>query len=72
MHFESRLNGCFLKDSGRKIFIRAFEDKLKETIKHRSLNKKVSYKHLVKLECYKIAKYILRIDQKYKPFKIWW
>lgn len=72
IHFEKKMNGCYLKDSGRKIFIRVFEEKLKETIKHRSLNKKVSYKHLVKLECYKIAKYILKIDQEYKPFKIWW
>ena len=72
IHFEKKLNGCFLKDSGRKIFIRVFEEKLKETIQHRSLNKKVSYKYLVRLECYKIAKYILKIDKIYKPFKIWW
>jgi CRISPR-associated protein Cas1 len=71
-HFEKGTNGCFLKDSGRKIFIRVFEERLKETIHHRSLNKKVSYKHLVKLECYKIAKYILKMEESYQPFKIWW
>lgn len=71
-HFERQLNGCFLKDSGRKLFIRTFEEKLKETIKHRSLNKKVSYKHLIKLECYKLAKYILKIKPAYEAFKIWW
>ncbi len=71
-HFERKLNGCFLKDSGRKIFLKSFEEKLKETIQHRSLKKKVSYKHLVKLECYKIAKYILNIEETYQPFKIWW
>ena len=71
-HFERKMKGCFLKDSGRKIFIRAFEERLKKTIKHRSLNKKVSYKHLVKLECYKIAKYILKIENSYQAFKIWW
>ena len=71
-HFERKMNGCFLKESGRKIFIRAFEEKLKETIQHRSLKKKVSYKHLVKLECYKIAKYILKMEDQYQPFKIWW
>ncbi len=71
-HFEKDMNGCFLKDTGRKVFIRAFEDRLKETIKHRTLNKKVSYKHLVKLECYKLAKYILKMEEEYKPFKIWW
>ena len=71
-HFETTLNGCFLKDTGRKVFIRAFEEKLKETIQHRSLNKKVSYKRLVRLECYKLAKYLLKIDETYEPFQIWW
>ena len=71
-HFERKLNGCYLKDKGRKIFIRVFEEKLKETIKHRSLNKRVSYRHLVKLECYKIAKYILKMDSAYQAFQIWW
>lgn len=71
-HFEEKLNGCFLKESGKKIFIKAFDDRLKETIHHRSLNKKVRYKTLVKLECYKLAKYILKIEESYQPFKIWW
>lgn len=71
-HFEQQLNGCFLKDSGRRIFIQAFEDKLAETIQHRSLGRKVSYKRLVLLECYKLAKYILELEPEYKPFKIWW
>lgn len=71
-HFDQTLNGCFLKDTGRKIFIKAFEAKLKETIQHRKLKKKVSYKYLVRLECYKIAKYILKLNPSYEPFKIWW
>lgn len=70
--FEQKLNGCFLKDTGRQIFIRCFEDRLKETIQHRDLGKSVSYKHLVRLECYKLVKYILNIEPEYKPFKIWW
>ena len=71
-HFEKKMNACFLKDTGRKIFIRSFEERLKDTIKHPSLKKKVSYKHLVKLECYKIAKYILRMEEEYLPFKSQW
>ena len=50
----------------------AWEERLSETIKHRNLNKNVSYKHLVKLECYKLAKYILKDEPEYKAFKIWW
>jgi len=69
--FDIRLNSCLLKESGRKIFMKAWDERLKETIKHRTLNKHVSYKYLVRLECYKLAKHILKIDE-YKPFKIWW
>jgi len=71
-HFDKRLNGCFLNETGKKTYMRAWEERLSETIKHRTLNKSVSYKNLVKLECYKIAKYILKDEPEYKPFKIWW
>lgn len=69
--FMLEVNKCVLKDSGRKAFTQAFEERLKETIQHRSLNKSVSYKHLIKLECYKLSKHILGIEE-YKPFKAWW
>ena len=70
--FEQKLNGCFLKDTGRQVFIRCYEERLKETILHRTLQKKVSYKTLVKYECHKLAKHILNMEPEYKPFKIWW
>lgn len=69
--FDFHVNKVVLKESGKKAFIRAFEERLNETIKHRTLNKSVSYKHLVKLECYKLSKHLLGIET-YKPFKIWW
>jgi CRISPR-associated protein Cas1 len=69
--FDHTLNSCLLKDSGRKKVIKAWDERLQETIKHRSLGRSVSYKHLVKLECYKLVKHILSIEE-YKPFKAWW
>ncbi|MFC0181953.1 CRISPR-associated protein, Cas1 family [Pseudarcicella hirudinis] len=69
--FRQELNRCVMKDSARKAFAQAFDEKLKETFKHKSLGKHVSYKHLVKLECYKLSKHILGIDE-YKPFRIMW
>ena len=69
--FDPQLAKVVLKDKARKIFIKAFEERLMETIKHRTLNRNVSYKHLIKLECYKLQKDILNIEE-YKPFKIWW
>lgn len=70
-HFEENLNRVLLKANGRKIFVQAFEDRLRETIAHRTLKRSVSYKHLIKLECYKLQKHLLEIEE-YKPFKMWW
>ncbi len=71
-HFENTLNGCFLNQAGKQVFLRALEERLNETIQHRVLGKKVSYKYLLRLECYKLVKYILRMEPAYQPFKIWW
>ena len=71
MHFDRKLNRCLLNNTGKKIFVKALEDRLNETFKHRSLNRSVSYRHLVKLECYKLAKHLLEMEE-YKPFKMYW
>ena len=70
-HFDKKLNRCILNEEGKKIFVRNFEDKLNETIQHRTLNRSVSYRHLIKLECYKLSKHLLGMEE-YKPFKMWW
>ncbi len=69
--FDKKLNGVYLKEKGKKAFLEIFNDRLSETIKHRVLKKSVSYKYLIKLECYKLQKDLLGMDE-YQPFKIWW
>jgi len=69
--FDIQLNGCKIKDSAKKSFVKAYEEKLNETIKHRTLGRSVSYKYLIRLECYKLAKHLLEIEE-YKPLKMWW
>jgi CRISPR-associated protein Cas1 len=70
-HFDRNLNSCLLNNPGRKIYVQSFEERLNETIQHRSLKRNVSYKQLVRLECYKLIKHILGMEE-YKPFKIYW
>lgn len=69
--FDKRVGSVLLKDASQKTFLREWDSKLKETIKHRKLNKQVRYKQLIKLECYKLSKDLLEIED-YKPLKIWW
>lgn len=69
--FRYDLNRCVLKESAGKKFARSWDERLKETIQHRVLKKSVSYKTLIRLECYKIQKHIVE-GAVYKPFKMWW
>lgn len=69
--FDNKLNQIQLKENAKKKFIQSFENRLNETILHRTLNKKVSYKHMIKLEAYKLQKHLLGIEE-YKPLKMWW
>lgn len=70
-HFEEKLNFCYLKEEGRKLYIREYDDRLQTTIEHRDLKRSVSYRHLIRLECYKLAKHILG-EKEYKAFRAWW
>lgn len=70
-HFDKKLNKCLLNTVGKKIFVKALEERLEETFKHRRLGRNVSFRHLIKLECYKLEKHILKIEE-YKPFKMYW
>jgi len=69
--FEKDLNYCLLNDKGRKTFIKEYEGRLKKTIKHRELNRKVSYRRLIRHEAYKLIKHLIGTE-KYKPFVMWW
>ena len=63
--------GVYLTEKGRQKFIEEYHNKLKTTIKHPNLNKKVSYRYLLRLEGYKLIKHILN-DKPYESFKAWW
>ena len=69
--FDKQLNRCLLNDKGKKLFVKAMEDRYDETFRHRSLGRNVSYRHLIKLECYKLLKDIMGLEE-YKPFKMYW
>lgn len=69
--FEQDINYCHMKEKAHKVFIKEYDEQLSKTITHRRLNRHVSYRHLIRLECYKIIKYIIE-KKDYDAFKIWW
>ena len=69
--FAAESNFYYLKDKGRKKILQEYEKRLDTVIKHKDLKREVSYKYLIRLECYKIIKHLLG-DKKYEGFKMWW
>ncbi|MBI4019268.1 MAG: type I-B CRISPR-associated endonuclease Cas1 [Candidatus Aenigmarchaeota archaeon] len=70
-HFDDNLKFCYLNEAGRRIFLSHFDEKMKTTIQHKTLKRKVSYRTLIRLECYRLIKHIIE-GKKYEGFRMWW
>ncbi|EFQ22708.1 CRISPR-associated protein, Cas1 family [Aminomonas paucivorans DSM 12260] len=70
-HFSETGNGVFLTEGGREIVLKTWEERLQGTIDHPTLNRKVSYRTLLRMEAYKLEKHILG-DQPYEAFASRW
>ena len=72
-HFEARLGGVYLKESGRRTFVEHWDERLRQTIKHRRLGRKVSYARLVRQEGYRIVRHLCDPEEDpYEGLKMWW
>lgn len=69
--FEKEGNGVFLKESGRKEFIKELMKRLDTTITHREVGRTVSYRRLIRLELYKLEKHLMG-EKPYSPFVANW
>jgi CRISPR-associated protein Cas1 len=69
--FSKKEPGVYLKDKERGKYLRKWEELLNQTVLHRKLRRHVSYRHLIRLECYKLVKHVIG-EENYKSFKIWW
>ncbi len=58
-HFLEDLNFCYLNEQGRRIFLSEYQKKLDTTINNVRLKRKISYKRMIRIECYKIIKLLL-------------
>ena len=66
-HFDKKVNYCLLNEEGRRIFIEAFESRMESVFMHPVLKRKVSYRTAIKLDCYKLIKFILE-GKEFIPF----
>lgn len=69
--FEKQSNFLYIKDSGKRKILMEYDKYLERTIYHKELSRDVSYRYLIRLECYKLIKHIIG-EKEYVGFRIWW
>lgn len=69
--FEKESNFLYIKELGKKKILMEYDKRLAQTIHHKELGRDVSYRYLIRLECYKLIKNIIG-EKEYEGFKIWW
>lgn len=70
-HFSKGLDYLHLSEQGSKIILSEYDKRLKQTIMHKELGREVSYRYLIRLECYKMIKHLYE-EKKYDAFVMWW
>lgn len=70
-HFSKGLEYLHLSEQGSKIILAEYDKRLKQTIFHKELGREVSYRYLIRLECYKLIKHLYN-EKIYESFVMWW
>ncbi|ACB09373.1 MAG TPA: type I-B CRISPR-associated endonuclease Cas1 [Thermotoga sp.] len=58
-HFDEISEGLMLNDQGKSLFIKNYEQILRETVFHKKLNRYVSMRSLIKMELHKLEKHLI-------------
>ena len=70
-HFSKGLEYLHLSEQGSKIILAESDKRLQQTIFHKELGREVSYRYLIRLECYKLIKHLYN-EKIYESFVMWW
>jgi len=69
-HFLQEVNFAVLNEEWRKIYLKAWDEKIQKVIKHPKLWRNISYGSLIKLDAYKLIKYLMEDEAEFTPFDL--
>lgn len=67
--FRKYSNGFILTGDARRKVLREWDAELRQTLFCRNLNRSVSYRQLLRLDCYKLINFLLE-ERPYEPYKM--
>ncbi len=62
---------CYLTPEGRKKVVEDYEERINKIVYHRKREIDVSYRRLIRLDCYSLMHHVEK-EELFSPFKIWW
>ena len=69
--FDKDSNFLYLREKAKRKVLEEYDKRLENTIFHKELGRDVSYRYLIRLECYKLIKHLIG-EKEYEAFKMWW
>ncbi|RKX46983.1 MAG: subtype I-B CRISPR-associated endonuclease Cas1 [Thermotogae bacterium] len=69
-HFREDMNGVLLTEDGMRRVIQEYNKELSSSIRHPKLKKNVTKQRLIRLECYKLIKHLVGLEE-YEPLIAW-
>lgn len=70
-HFNKKEKFCFLNNFGKNVFIRKYEFKMQKTFLYKNIKDYSSYKNAIKLELYKLVKFLFGESKEFEGFRIY-
>jgi len=67
--FKQTEKGLYLKDNARKKFVEEFEKRLSTVIMHKRINRRLSFRSLIRMECYNLINYLNGKIKSYDPYR---
>lgn len=67
--FQQTSKGYYLKDKARRTFVEEFENRLSTVVHHNRLNRRISYRSLIRMECYNLINYLSEKINSYEPYR---
>lgn len=70
-HFNKKEDICMLNNFGKQLFLRKYEKKLQSTFLYKKLKEYKSYKESIRIDLYKLIKYLTEEKDKFEGFRIY-
>ncbi len=67
--FTQTQKGIRLKENARKKFVEEFENRLSSIVHHKRINRRLSFRSLIRMECFNLINYLTGKLKSYDPYR---